>query len=202
MIILFACFSYLLGSFPSGYLFFRLKNKGDIRDFGSQSIGATNVLRTTGWKLAIPVAVLDILKGFIPAFLGLKLFADSRWALVFGFCAIVGHCFPIFLRFKGGKGVATTVGVYAAIGLVPLLLMMAVFILVSAITRYISLGSILGILSFPLFSYLFEKQGHGEGETEIFFLSAAVFLLVTFKHKGNIQRLIQGKERKFGEKVT
>ena len=198
MTILFACFSYLLGSIPSGYLFFRLKNKGDIRDFGSQSIGATNVLRTTGWKLALPVAVIDILKGFLPAFLGLKLFENSRWALVFGFCAIVGHCFPIFLRFKGGKGVATTAGVYAAIGLVPLLLMLVVFLLVSAITRYISLGSLLGVLSFPLFFLLFK----GQGELEIFILNAAVFLLITFKHKGNIQRLMKGNERKFGEKVT
>ena len=196
MTILFVCFSYLLGSIPSGYLLFRLKSKGDIRDFGSQSIGATNVLRTTGWKLAIPVAVLDILKGFLPVFLGLKLFENSSWALVFGFSAIIGHCFPIFLRFKGGKGVATTAGVYAAIGIVPLLLMLAVFLLVSTITRYISLGSILGVLSFPLFSYILG------GETEILFLSAAVFLLITLRHKGNIQRLIQGNERKFGEKVT
>jgi len=196
MTILFVCLSYLLGSIPSGYLLFRLKNKGDIRDYGSQSIGATNVLRTTGWKFAIPVAILDIFKGFFPAFLGLKLFEDSRWALVFGFCAVVGHCYPIFLRFRGGKGVATTVGVYAAIAFVPLLLMMAVFVCVTAITRYISLGSILGVLSFPLFSCLFQ------GETEILFLSAAAFLLITFKHRGNIQRLVKGNERKFGEKVT
>lgn len=196
MIILFGCLSYLFGSIPSGYLLFRLKNKGDIRHYGSQSIGATNVLRTTGWKLAIPVAILDILKGFFPAFLGLKLFEDSRLALVFGFCAVVGHCYPIYLRFKGGKGVATTVGVYAAIAFVPLLLMMAVFVCVTAITRYVSLGSILGVLSFPFFSYFFQ------GETEILFLSAVVFLLITFKHRGNIQRLVKGNERKFGEKVT
>jgi len=196
MTILFVCLSYLLGSIPSGYLLFRLKNKGDIRDYGSHSIGATNVLRTTGWKLAIPVAVLDILKGFLPAFLGLKLFEDSRLALVFGFCAIIGHCYPIFLRFKGGKGVATTAGVYAALGFIPLLLMMAVFVLVTAITRYISLGSIIGVLSFPLFSYFFH------GETEILFLSAAAFLLITFKHRENIQRLVNGNERKFGEKIT
>ncbi len=196
MTILFVCLSYLLGSIPSGYLLFRLKNKGDIRDYGSRSIGATNVLRTTGWKLAIPVAVLDILKGFLPAFLGLKFFEDSRWALVFGFCAVIGHCYPIFLRFKGGKGVATTVGVYAAIAFIPLLLMMAVFVCVTAITRYVSLGSILGVLSFPLFSYFFQ------GETEILFLSAATFLLITFKHRGNIQRLIMKNEKKLGEKVT
>lgn len=196
MTILFVCFSYLLGSIPSGYLLFRLKNKGDIRDYGSRSIGATNVLRTAGWKLAIPVAVLDILKGFLAAFLGLKFFEDSRLALVFGFCAVIGHCYPIFLKFKGGKGVATTVGVYAAIAFIPLLLMMAVFVCVTAITRYVSLGSILGVLSFPLFSYFFQ------GETEILFLSAATFLLITFKHRGNIQRLIKGNEKKLGEKVT
>ncbi len=196
MTVLFVCLSYLFGSIPSGYLLFRLKNKGDIRDYGSHSIGATNVLRTTGWKFAIPVAILDIFKGFFPAFLGLKLFEDSRWALVFGFCAVVGHCYPIFLRFKGGKGVATTVGVYAAIAFVPLLFMIAVFVCVTVITRHVSLGSILGVLSFPLFSYFFQ------GETEILFLSVAAFLLITFKHRGNIQRLVKGNERKFGEKVT
>lgn len=196
MKILFVCISYLLGSIPFGYLLFRLKNKGDIRDYGSQSIGATNVLRTTGWKLAVPVAVLDILKGFLPAFLGLQLFEDSRWALVFGFCAIVGHCYPIFLRFRGGKGVATTAGVFAAIGFIPLLLMLAVFVFVTAITRYVSLGSLLGVLSFPISSYFFL------GENKILFLGAAAFLLVTFKHRGNIQRLIKGNERKFGEKIT
>ena len=196
MTILFVCLSYLLGSIPSGYLFFKFKNSGDIRDYGSQSIGATNVLRTTGWKLAIPVALIDILKGFLPAFLGLKFFDDSRWALVFGFCAIVGHCFPLFLKFKGGKGVATTVGVYAAIGIVPLLLMIAIFLLVTALSRYISLGSLVGALSFPFLSYFFG------GETEVLYLGTAVFLLIAFKHKGNIQRLIQGNERKFGEKIT
>lgn len=196
MTILFVCFSYFLGSIPSGLLLFRLKNKGDIRDFGSQNIGATNVLRTAGWRLALPVAVLDILKGFLPAFLGLKLFEDSRWALVFGFCAIVGHCYPIFLKFKGGKGVATTVGVYAAIGIVPLLLMMLVFVCVVALTRYVSLGSILGVLSFSIFSYIFQ------GKNEILLLSAAVALLITFKHRKNIRRLVNGTERKFGEKIA
>ncbi len=196
MTLLFACFSYLLGSFPSGYLLFRLRNKGDIRDHGSRSIGATNVLRTSGWKLAIPVAVLDILKGFLPAFLGIKLFGDSRWALLFGFCAIVGHCYPIFLRFKGGKGVATTTGVYAVFGLIPLLLMIVVFVLVILITRYVSLGSILGVLSFPLFSYVFQ------GEAEILFLGAAVFLLITYRHRENVQRMIKGNERKLGEKAA
>ncbi len=196
MTILFVLLSYLLGSFPSGYLLFRFKNKGDIRDFGSQSIGATNVLRTSGWKLAIPVAVLDIFKGFFPVFLGLKLFEDSRWALVFGFCAIVGHCYPIFLRFKGGKGVATAAGVYAVIGPIPLLLMIAVFVLVISITRYVSLGSILGVLSFPLFSYFFQ------GEAELLFLGVVVFLLITFRHRENVQRLIKGNERKLGERLT
>lgn len=196
MIVTFACCSYLLGSIPFGYLFFRLKNKGDIRDYGSRSIGATNVLRTTGWRLALPVAILDIFKGFLPVFLGLKIFDDSRWALLFGFCAIVGHCFPIFIRFKGGKGVATTAGVYAAVAVVPLLLMLAVFIIVIAITRYVSLGSLLGVFSFPLFAYFFL------GEPEIFILSGAAFLIIAFKHKENIQRLLKGNERKFGEKAA
>lgn len=194
-IILFALLSYLIGSIPTGYLLFRLKKRGDIRQFGSQSIGATNVLRTSGWKLAIPVAVVDILKGFGPAFLGLKLSADSRLALVFGFCAVIGHCFPVFIKFKGGKGVATTAGVYAAVATIPLLLMVAVFVLTIAVTRYVSLGSLLGVLSFPLFVHIFK------GQKEVIALSAAVIALVVFRHRGNIQRLMKGKERKFGEKT-
>ncbi|MGD2245342.1 MAG: glycerol-3-phosphate 1-O-acyltransferase PlsY [Candidatus Aminicenantes bacterium] len=188
--------SYLIGSIPSGYLFFRWKKKKDIRNFGSQSIGATNILRTSGWTMALPVAALDILKGFLPTLLGLKLFADSRLALVFGFCAVFGHCFPVFIKFRGGKGVATAVGVYAAVAIVPLLFMLAVFMLVIVLTRYVSLGSILGALSFPLFVSVFKENRH------ILYLSIALFLLIVFKHRSNIQRLINGSERKFGDKAA
>jgi glycerol-3-phosphate acyltransferase PlsY len=196
MTFLFALFSYLLGSIPSGYILFRLSEKKDIRKYGSESIGATNVLRTKGWKLAIPVAVIDIVKGFLPAFIGLKMFGDIRLALLFGFCAVVGHCFPVFLRFKGGKGVATTAGAYAAVAFLPLICMVAVFVLIIAVTRYVSLGSILAVLCFPLFVLLFGNP------VIAIYLSFAFSLLIIIRHQKNIQRLVQGKERRFGEKIS
>lgn len=188
-------FAYLLGAIPFGYLFFRLSEKKDIRSYGSQSTGATNVLRLKGWAQALPVAVFDILKGLIPPLLALKLFEDFDLALVCGLAAVLGHCFPVYIRFRGGKGVAATVGAYAALGLKPLLLSLIVFVLVIAITRYVSLGSLLAVLSFPLFSFLFKEPGR------LALLGVAISMLILFKHRENIRRLLTGKERKFGEKV-
>jgi glycerol-3-phosphate acyltransferase PlsY len=196
MILAFALFSYLFGSIPSGYLLIRARQHKDIRDFGSRSTGATNVLRTSGWKMAVPVAAFDVLKGFLPVFFGMKLFPGKPVVLVFGFCAIVGHCFPVFIKFRGGKGVATSVGVYAAAAFFPLLCTLGVFLFVIGTTRFVSLGSLTGAFCFPFFVYLID------GQIETIILGAAVFLLVLVRHWGNIQRLAQGKERKLGEKTA
>lgn len=195
MKILFLICSYLLGSFPSGYILFLTSEKRDIRNFGSQSTGATNVLRLKGWKYALPVGIMDVLKGAIPVFLALKLFPDKKFALLCGFLAVLGHCFPVFIKFKGGKGVGTTVGFYAVLALKPLLLSLALFLIIIAITRYVSLGSILATLSYPFFVFLFK------GEIEIIYLSFVIFLLIVWRHKENIERLIKGRERKLGEKA-
>jgi glycerol-3-phosphate acyltransferase PlsY len=195
MIIIFAVLSYLLGSFPSGYLAFYLAEKKDIRDLGSRSMGATNVLRLKGWKLALPVMVADILKGFLPVFLALKLFPDKRFALLCGFLAVLGHCFPIFIKFKGGKGVATAVGVFSAVAPLSVLIGLTVFLLIIAMTRYVSLGSLLAVLSFPLSVFLLK------GDRDLIYLSVAVFLIILIRHSGNIRRLYLGTEKRFGEKV-
>ena len=194
MKILFAVFSYLLGSFPTGYLLYFLSEKKDIRRFGSQSIGATNVLRLKGWTFAVPVILIDILKGFLPVFLALKLFPDKRFALLCGFLAVLGHCFPIYIKLKGGKGVATAVGVYTVLALKPLLIGIGVFLAIIVLTRYVSLGSILAMMSLPFSIYFIM----GNSETAI--LSIAIFLLIVIRHGGNIHRLMRGKERKLGEK--
>lgn len=194
MKILFAVFSYLFGSFPTGYILYFLSEKKDIRMFGSQSIGATNVLRLKGWAFAIPVIFMDILKGFLPVFIALKLFPDQRFALLCGFLAVLGHCYPIYIKLKGGKGVATAVGVYSVLALQPLLIGIGVFVIIIAITRYVSLGSILAMSSVPISIYFIQ------GNDDIAILSAAIFLLICVRHMGNIRRLLQGKERKFGEK--
>jgi glycerol-3-phosphate acyltransferase PlsY len=193
MKILFAALSYLLGAFPTGYIMYYLSEKKDIREFGSRSIGATNMLRLKGWRLAIPVIFVDILKGFLPVFLALKLF-DTKLALLCGFLAVLGHCFPITLKFKGGKGVATSVGVYLAVALEPLLVGLAVFIIIVALTRYVSLGSMMAMMSLPVSIYFIQEN------RDAVILGVAILLLIVLKHSGNIRRLVQGTERKLGEK--
>lgn len=195
MKILFAVFSYLIGSFPTGYILYFLSEKKDVREYGSQSIGATNIFRLKGLSFAIPVILVDILKGFLPVFLALKFFPDERFALFCGFLAVLGHCFPIYIKFKGGKGVATAVGVYLVLASWPLLIGIGVFIFIIALTRYVSLGSILAMMSIPFSIYFLS------GNQEIAILSAAIFLLIVIKHGGNIHRLIKGNERKLGEKA-
>jgi glycerol-3-phosphate acyltransferase PlsY len=195
MKILFAVFSYLIGSFPTGYILYFLSEKKDVREYGSQSIGATNIFRLKGLSFAIPVILVDILKGFLPVFLALNFFPDERFALFCGFLAVLGHCFPIYIKFKGGKGVATAVGVYLVLASWPLLIGIGVFIFIIALTRYVSLGSILAVMSIPFSIYFLS------GNQEIAILSVAIFLLIVIKHGGNIHRLIKGNERKLGEKA-
>lgn len=195
MKIIFAILSYLFGSIPTGYIFFFISEKKDIRNFGSQSTGATNLFRLKGWKLALPVLLIDFLKGFLPVFLALKFFQDKPFALFCGLLAILGHCFPVYIKFKGGKGVATTFGAYAILAFKPFLLSLAIFLIVSGASRYVSLGSLLATLSYPLFIFLFK------GEVEIAYLSFALFFLIVLMHRGNIERLAKGKERKLGEKA-
>lgn len=186
--------SYLFGAIPSGYLLFFISEKKDIRNFGSRATGATNVLRLKGWKFAVPVLLIDIFKGVLPPLLALEFFKDLRFALLCTLLAVVGHCFPVYINFKGGKGLATTLGAYAVLAFKPFLLSLAVFILVVAVTRYVSLGSLLAALSFPLFTIVFK------GNSEIVYLGLVLFLLIVFMHRSNIARLIKGEERKLGEK--
>lgn len=196
MTILYAILSYLIGSIPAGYILYRFIEKKDIRQFGSQATGATNVLRLKGWTYAIPVALFDVCKGYIVVFFALKLVPDEGMALLCGFLAVLGHCFPVFIKFKGGKGIATALGVYAALAPVQVLFSVAVFFAVVLLTKYVSLGSLLAMLSFPLF------VGFFQGERPLIFLSLAIFCLIILRHMGNIKRLVAGKERKLGEKTT
>ncbi len=195
MTYIYLLFAYLLGSVPTGYLLYKLRTKEDIRGQGSQNIGATNVLRVTGWRLALPVALGDILKGALPVYLGLRLFSDPRIAILGGFLAVLGHCYPIYIRFKGGKGVATAVGVYSALALKPLLCILSVFALAILLTRKVSLGSLLAALSYPLFAWILEK------DLNLVLLGLIIFMLITFRHRSNIHRLISGTEKIMGEKT-
>jgi glycerol-3-phosphate acyltransferase PlsY len=193
---LFALAAYLLGSIPTGYLLLKLADHRDIRQLGSRSMGATNVLRIRGLKLALPVMIVDVLKGFVPAFLALKLFHDPRLAVLSALLAVVGHCYPFSIGFKGGKGMATSMGAYAALAPPAFAVSLAVFVLVTAAGRFVSLGTIMGSLAFPLVVLIFR------GPNELFFGSLAIAALIVFKHKDNIRRLLTGRERKLGEKAS
>ena len=196
MTITFLMLSYLIGSIPAGYILYKLSEKKDIRKFGSRATGATNVLRLKGWKYAIPVVLFDILKGFFVVSFAFKFLPDKGLALLCGFLVVMGHCFPIFIKFKGGKGVATTVGVYAALPTVPLLCSIGIFVAVVALTRFVSLGSLLAMLFYPLFVLYFSA------DKGVILLSCAVLCLIIFRHLGNIKRLLAGNERKLGEKAV
>jgi glycerol-3-phosphate acyltransferase PlsY len=145
--------------------------------------------------MALPVILIDVLKGFLPAYLALEIFADRRIAIAAAFLAVLGHCFPVYIKFKGGKGVATSMGAYAALAFKPFLISLLLFILIIIISRYVSLGSLLGSLFFPFSVWLLK------GENILSFGSLAIFAVIFLRHWSNIGRLLQGKERKFGQKA-
>jgi len=192
---LFIVLAYCLGAVPFGYVLFRQSEKKDIRLFGSRSTGATNVLRLKGWKYAAPVVVFDVLKAAVPVWLALRLFDDRRVALAAAFMAVLGHCFPLFIRFRGGKGVSTAMGSYAVLAPLPFSLSLVIFIGVIAWTRYVSLGSLLAALSFPALALVIQR------DRELALIGLAVFLLIALRHAGNIRRLSRGEERKFGQRL-
>jgi len=188
--------AYFIGSIPSGYLVFKLSGSQDIRQLGSRSTGATNVLRLKGWRYALPVLAIDVLKAALPVWLTLRAFPAERW-VAFGvsLMVVLGHCFPVFIGFKGGKGVSTAMGSYAVLATVPFLLSLAVFVGVIAATRYVSLGSLLATLAFPLIVYL------SRGDSGLAALGLIVFAVVALRHIGNIRRLSKGQERKLGQRT-
>jgi glycerol-3-phosphate acyltransferase PlsY len=187
--------SYLLGSIPTGYALVRLLSRRDVRDLGSGSTGATNVLRVKGWRMALPVAIFDVAKGFLPVYLALRLFDDPVFAALCGLLAVVGHCFPFAIGFRGGKGMATSIGAFAAIAWAPLLASLGVFVLAVSLTRFVSLGSILAAAAFPA---VYLASG---GPPPVAAVALAIGAVVVWRHKSNIGRLVRGTERRLGERT-
>lgn len=183
---------YLLGAIPFGLLLTRFAGVGDVRAIGSGNIGATNVLRTGRKSLAAATLVLDALKGAAAVWIG-EAIAPGGGGLLGGAAAFIGHCYPVWLGFRGGKGVATFGGV--AFGLWwPLgLIYLAIWIGVLAITRYSSAGGLVAALVTPVIAFC-------TGRTEIGLLFVALALIVFWKHRGNIARLLAGTEPRIGRK--
>jgi glycerol-3-phosphate acyltransferase PlsY len=204
-----AVMAYLLGSIPFGYLLVRIFRGEDIRLTGSGNIGATNVARSGAKGLGIATLILDALKGALAVWLAAVL-AGSKYNLCGDFIqhpcalalrmmslaalfAVLGHVFPVWLRFKGGKGVATALGVFCVLFPAAILVALAIFILTVIVTRYVSLGSILGAIAFPVAAYFLQST-----DAVSLLLASSVSLIVVLKHHQNISRLLSGTESRFG----
>lgn len=191
--------SYLWGAIPASYLAGRWSRGIDLRQHGSGNLGATNTFRVLGAKVAAPVMVFDILKGFLPVVLFRQWdgAVDWRWELAYGAAAIVGHVFPVYMKFKGGKGVATATGVFLA--LAPLAIGVAIvsWLVVLKGTKMVSAASLSGALALSLVLALTPAPG---GHPEIRFLGWAIAAFVFFSHRSNVRRILAGNEPRFGGK--
>ncbi len=185
--------AYLIGGLPFGYWFVRLRLGKDIRTMGSGNIGATNVHRTAGGKAGAIVLVLDVLKGLLAVFIASATTHGNAWAVALSAAAVlVGHCFPVFLNFKGGKAVACFVGAFGFISPVTLLIVLAIFVLTVSLTRYISLGSIVGAGLFPILLWYVAQPA-----PPLLYASIFAAVLVIYRHRANIVRLRSGSEHTF-----
>ncbi len=196
--------AYLLGSIPTGYLLVRFFRKQDIRTIGSGNIGATNVMRSGARGLGAVTFLLDVLKGCCAVWLGallgpLLMPSDpvrSVEALA-ALCAVLGHMFPVWLHFRGGKGVATGFGVFLVAAPLAALAAITVFAVILALSRFVSLASILGAASFPIFAWFLV---HGSKPAFFIAVQALVALMIIAKHHQNIGRLLSGTESRFGQR--
>src|SRR5271155_2557257 len=189
--------AYLLGSIPFGLLLGKLFGASDVRKAGSGNIGATNVARVAGPLAGILTLLLDAAKGTLAVVLAARLTNESAlWMMIAGLCVLVGHCFPIWLGFRGGKGVATAAGVFLVLCPPAFLGAVILFVLVVVYWRYVSLGSMSAAAAMPLLIYFFWAPHHAPPYA-VTFGSLAAALLIVYKHDANIQRLVQGGEPKF-----
>lgn len=183
--------SYLLGSIPFAYIIIRLFKGIDIREVGSGNVGTTNALRTAGKRVALAALLGDLLKGLAAAWLGMRA-GGQGLAAACVLAAVIGHCWPLFIGFKGGKGMATTAG--AVLFLMPkvFLLLAIIFILIVLFSRYVSLASISVAVLLPLIALFMSQSG------SYLLASVILTLLVVYRHRENIERLLNGNERKIG----
>ena len=210
--ILFLLISYLTGSFPSAVWVGKIFFNKDVREYGSGNAGATNTFRVLGKNAGIPVLLLDVLKGWVSVNYIIFLSEDFipisgsvtstqfEIQLAFGIAAVVGHLFPIFTGFRGGKGIATLLGILIGLNFTAALFSLLIFIFVFVISKYVSLASILASMTFPLVVFQILKESEVNSSLEMFAIFVPILTLIT--HQKNIERLIRGEENKakFGKK--
>ena len=190
-ILIFILMGYLIGSFPSGLVYTRLAGMEDIRNLGSGNIGATNVLRTGNKKIALATLITDMLKG-ITAILIAKSFLSDTQATFIGVAAFLGHIYPVWLKFKGGKGVATYIGVIAGLSIWAVTGFVLIWLIMAGLFRYSSLAALTASLAVPIIFYLQPDSQN------IALISLVMTFIVFFKHLENIQRMWKGVETKIG----
>ena len=190
--IFFALFGYLLGSVPFGLVFSKLFSQVDPRMHGSKNIGATNIFRTAGKALGILTLIADALKGAAPVWIAAQWGLPDHWIAVAAFSPFLGHIFPIFLGFKGGKGVATALGIYLVLSPVAVVIEFLFFSGIVWKWRFISLGSICSAMTMPILIAFFRSDSRA-----YFILSVLIAALILFRHQSNISRLLQGTENKW-----
>lgn len=194
--------AYFLGSIPFGLILTKILGGVDVRKVGSGNIGATNVARAAGLSAGVLTLVLDVAKGAGAVLLAEKLSHDSAlWMMAAAPAALLGHCFPVWLKFKGGKGVATAAGAFALLSPLACLAAIVLFLLVVIFWRYVSLGSVSAAAAMPLLIYFLWAPRHAP-PLAVTFGTLGVALLIVYKHRGNLQRLIDGVEPKFSFSKT
>lgn len=188
---------YLIGAVPTSYLAGRLAKGIDLREHGSKNLGATNVYRLLGWGWAIPVALIDVLKGVVPVALIAPLAAGPVWLpVVCGVAAVLGHVFSPYVRFKGGKGVATAAGMFLALAPLAVLCAFPVWALVVWLSGYVSLGSVVTAALFPVWVRLTRPD-----MPYAFYAAVALAVLILVSHRANLRRLVAGTENRFGRRA-
>lgn len=195
-IIIIALSSYLLGSISASYFLGKIFTRKDIRQHGSGNVGATNALRVFGPKIAAVSFVYDILKGVAAVIIGNQLLGDNG-ALIGGVCAVIGHNYPVFLGFKGGKGVATTLAVVLAINPLVASICIGVGLIIIIRSKYVSLGAVVGMALLPIVGLILVQPF----DVNFFVFSLFLGAMSIYRHKGNINRLLNGNESKLGEKA-
>ena len=192
--------AYVLGSTPTSFWVGRAFFGVDLREVGSGNLGATNTFRALGWKAALPVMIVDVFKGWFPVwfFPQRDHSAIWEWTLAYAGAAILGHVFSFWVRFKGGKGIATSAGAFLALSPMGTLAALASWLLVTFSTRMVSAGSLAAALTLPLALFFVPHQG---GNSLLIF-TGALALFVIWAHRSNIKRIVKGEENRFGKKKT
>ena len=197
--------AYLIGAIPSSVWIGRMFFGVDVRQKGSGNAGATNTIRVLGAKAGIPVLAIDVFKGWLAVYLAhffappsFEQFELTNFKIILALIATLGHIFPVYVGFKGGKGVATMVGILIALYPDTILLVIGIFILVFALFKYVSLASIVAAICFPFIVYFLSNEHH----TALIIFSIAVAIFIPVTHKKNVQRLLKGEERKFTLRKT